>query len=268
MRVSRLIARFICDVKYAFSIIDRRAVTENLTCILPWEDKVNLPVREVFRGFGQYLLEFFLVERMLKENYIEKNVQIQNLKYIEEALARGKGGIILTAHIGNWELGGALLGVLGYPLTVIALPHKEESVNNFFNKKRAGKGLTVVPSNTAVRRCISALKKNTLIALVADRDFSNKGEVLKVFGRQTVVPKGPAAFSVKTGAPIIPVFLIRKDNAKFQLIIEKPIFPEKKPQNQESTYMIEIMEKYITIMEDKIRQYPGQWIMFRRFWVT
>lgn len=267
-QISFKLASFISDLQYFFSFRDRKAVKGNLQVILNSKENLSSLAREVFRNFGRYLVEFFLMARIADQDYLKKNVRVQNLERIERVLAEGKGGVLVTAHIGNWELGAVLMNLLGYPLLAIALPHKERPVNELFNHQREFKGITVVPANIAVRRCVEALKENKLIALVADRDFSLHGEIMDFLGRKAFIPKGPAMFSITTGAPIIPVFLIRESNDHFTLSIEEPIYsPIQREGTIEKERLLELMHRYMPVIEQKIRQYPAQWLMFRKFWV-
>ena len=269
-RGSYKVALWISDAQCFFSFRDRRIVKENLRLILPAADpkKILRLTREVFRNFGRYLNEFSRMPQMANENYLREKVTTKNVERVGKALQRGHGGIILTAHLGNWEFGGVVLGMLGYPVTAIALPHKERPVNNLFNNQRAKMGMNVVPINFAIRRCSELLKNNQLVAIAADRDFTNNGEEIDFLGRKALIPKGAAMFSIRTKAAIIPTFFLRdQQKDKFILFIEEPIFP---PQDidslNEKEQVLSLMRTCTKIIEDKIRKYPDQWLMFRPFW--
>ena len=231
LALSYKLAIFLSDIHYYLSFRDRRNVKNNLRVILPFSDDIPHLSREVFRNFARYLVDFFYVPRRLNAEYIRDHVKITNLHYLPEALKMGKGGIILTAHIGNWELGGFIISHLGYPLIAVALPHKERSINNLFNSQRQSQGIKIVPNNVAIRECIKGLKENRMVALLGDRDFNSTGEMMDFLGKKARMPKGPAAFSLKTGAPIIPAFLTRDGKDRFNLVFEPPIFPPENPED-------------------------------------
>lgn len=258
-------AMFCSTFQYYFSPRDQKAVKENLQVILKTNRKVSHEAREVFRNFGKYLVEFFRMAKDINREYINKYVKIENMNYLTDALKKNKGGIILTAHIGNWELGGVILSLLGFPCVAIALSHKEGPVNKLFNQQRESKGITVVQINGAFRKCLTALQENKLIALLADRDFTLHGEVLDFLGKKSIIPRGAAVFSMSTGAPIIPVFFLRDTKDHFLMQFEEPIYPEKNESEKET--ILSIMKKYTVLIEKKIREYPTQWLMFRRFWI-
>jgi len=268
MELSYEIAMFMSDLHYIFSFRDRRAVKNNLKKILPSEERLSALTREVFRNFGKYLAEFLRMEKMMDKDFIAKKVKVEHREHVQQALDKGKGAIIVTAHIGNWEMGAVLLSVLGYPLIAIALPHKERPVNDLFNHQREVKGMTVIPTNGAIRKCIEHLKENKVVAIVGDRDFSSKGggEILDFLGHKALIPKGAAIFSQRTGAPIIPTFLIREDDYTFRLSMGEPLFPQEETSaSSEREMMLGIMNRYMAVIEEKIRQYPTQWLMFRDF---
>jgi len=267
LKLSYAITAFVSDMQCHFSPRDRRAVTNNLKVIFPSgsEEQITTLTLEVFRNFGRYLQEFFRMSKFLDREYIARNVKIENIEYLDGLLSEGKGGVLLTAHIGNWELGGVILSMLGYPIVAVALPHKERPVNDLFNHQRERWGVKIVQTNGAIRKCIEFLRENKIVALLADRDFGFSGEVMDFFGRKAMIPKGPAAFCQKTGAPIIPVFFTRTEDFTFRMVFEKPIYP---PQSgDEHEVLLQLMKQYTTVIERKIREYPTQWLMFREFWV-
>lgn len=259
------IAVFVSDLQYHFSPRDRKAVTNNLKIILGTNKDISRQVREVFRNFGRYLLEFFRMAKFLTPDYIKSNVRIRNIEYLDRVLKHGKGGVLLTAHIGNWELGGVVISMLGYPVVAIALPHKERPVNDLFNHQREARGIKIVQTNGSIRKCIEALHENKIVAILADRDFGFRGEIMDFLGRKTSIPQGPAIFCEKVGAPLIPAFLIRVEDDKFELIFEEPVFPPSEGSEEEKVHTL--MKQYTAIIERKVREYPTQWLMFREFWV-
>ncbi len=262
------LASFISDIQYCCSPRDRHAVTNNLRVILGKDGKdIHRLAREVFRNFGKYLVEFFRMERMLTKEFIMDRIRIRGIENLKKVLSEGKGGIIVTAHLGNWELGGVVLSSLGYPSVAIALPHKERPVNDLFNHQRESRGIKVIPASFATRHCMQALKENKLIALVGDRDFGGHGEEMDFLGRKAFIPKGAALFSIKTGAPIIPIFFVRDENDHFDLNICEPIYSSFVQDGViENERVISLIKQYIVIIEDKIREFPSQWLMFREFW--
>ncbi|MDP2928014.1 MAG: lysophospholipid acyltransferase family protein [Candidatus Omnitrophota bacterium] len=266
LRLVYFLAAFLAQGYYFFAFCDRRSVKANLRVIFPKESNLQLRKisRMVFRNFAKYLVDFFRFEK-LNRQYIDKNIKLENLHYFDQALARGKGVIVLTAHLGNWELGGVVIAQLGYPFWVVALPHKNKKVNDFFDAQRNRKGVKVIAMGKAIRSCITEIRNNNMVALAGDRDFTERGIIIDFFGRPMHFPEGPAALSLMTGASIVPGFMLRNPDNSFTLRIEKPI--EFLPSGDKAKDLANLIKVYKVVIEDYIRKYPEQWYVFRRFWV-
>lgn len=266
LKLGYKIAMFCSDTHYIFADKDRRLVKENLKAIFP--EKSDKEIRRIrivmFHNFAKYLVDFFRFEK-IDEEYIKKNIRIENIRYFDQALSKGRGVIVLSAHLGNWELGGVVVAVSGYPFWVVALPHKYKKVDEFFNFQRESKGIKVIPLGKAARKSLDVLKENKILALAGDRDFAENGIVLDLFGKPTLFPRGPAALSLRTGASIVPAFMLRNKDDGFTLRMEKPI--EFSPTGNKERDLRGLIAIYKIIFEDYIRKYPDQWYMFRRFWI-
>jgi len=260
VRMGYWIATTLSSIKFYISPRDRRAVIGNLRRIRPEADDAEIirMAKEVFVNFGKYLLEFFRL-KYLKKEMLGRAIVIKGLEHIDKALTKGKGVLIVTAHMGNWELGGVFMSLLGYPMFAVALPHRHRRVNDLFNRQRERIGVTVVPSlGVAIRRIYDALKANALVALVGDRDFANSGVRMPFLGSHKMIPRGPAVLTLRTGAPIITAFVLRQPDDT--CILEFKPLPG--PFLDERS----IIAAYVRSIEESIRQHPAQWLMFREFW--
>ena len=258
-------AGFAARLHFRTSLKDRQAVIHNLEQITGRKDDLTADARRVFVNFGHYLVDFFLMYKTVDRKFVDDRVTVVDRSYLDEAVAYGKGCIILTAHIGNWEMGAAVLDKLGHSVTAIALPHKNPKVNMLFNRQREAHGVTVVPTNVAVRRCIQALRHGKFIAVLGDRDFGTFGEPLDFLGRKTLIPKGAAFFACRTGAPILPTFLTPDGKGCYALNFYPPIFPPQGGGDVPEDAVIALMERYVAVIERKIKENPTQWLMFREF---
>ena len=269
LRGAYFFASMLSDLQYTFSIVDRRNVRANLKVVLNQDQVDEHLVREVFRNFGRYLVDFFRLVPRAGQEHIKKYVKVENSHYVGEVLKNGKGCIVVSAHIGSWELGAVVTVKLGYPMLAVALPHKQKLVNDLFNAQRQKSGVTVVSPSVAVRRCLEKLKDNESIALVADRDFGPHGLPMEFLGRKALLPKGPAVLSIKTGAGIVPTFLIRNQDETFTMSFMPPIYPPYIDDEQavSDEVLKSVINQYIKVVEEQIRKHPSQWLMFRKFWI-
>jgi KDO2-lipid IV(A) lauroyltransferase len=258
------LAVVISDLRYPFAAADRAVLTANLKAIFPaiLPRQLRGITLQVFRNFAKYLVDFFRFP-LLDEKFIRQKVHIENLVYLDEALKEGKGVIVVSAHLGNWEMGGAVVGRLGYKIAGVALSHTDKRVNDFFINQRKQQGLEVIPFEHAVRGSLAVLRNNGILALVADRDFTRNGGVeVDFLGRKAILPRGPAALALKTGAVILPVFMLRNTDDSFTLKIERPI-----RQSDRQTDELGLVYVYKAVIEEYVKRYPEQWYFFRRFWV-
>ena len=260
-KIAYKIGIFFAKLHFSLSKKDREVVMNNLRVILPKEDEVVIrkKAKEVFVNFGLYLVEFFRFS-MIDRKYVESHFFIIGRENLDKAKEDGKGAILLTAHIGNWELAGMALSLLGYKLMVIALDHKNPKINDFFNKRRLNKGIEVVSLGASIKRCYKGLRNNKFVAILGDRDFSRTGYSLNFLGRKKKIPRGPAVLALRTGAPIIPVLVTRQGLDHLEIECLSPIEISK------GTDEIGLMKKYLKIIEDRIYKIPSQWLMFREFW--
>ncbi len=253
------LAKVISLAKFYLSRKDRETILYNLEPIIEDKNERQRCAKEIFINFGYYLADFFRYSK-INHDFIKKYVRVSGRENLEQALKQGKGIVALTAHLGNYELAGAVTSLLGYPVSVVALPHKSKRVNDFFNSQRRMVGLDVISTGAAIRGCLSALKKGKILALLGDRDFAQAGIKLTMFSRQALFPRGGSFFARKTKAAIVPGFLVREDKFFYHLIFDKPIESD---DHSEAA----ITSKYLEVLEKYIRQYPDQWYIFQKLWL-
>lgn len=262
------LAKRASDLQYFLAKKDRDAVAWNLSIVLKKDiSECYGLAHKVFRNFGLYLVDFFRMPNLTRKD-IDKRVKVSGIENIDSVLKQDRGAIILTCHIGNWEMGGVVMAMLGYDISAVALNHKHKEINNFFIKQREEKGLKVIPINFIMKRCISALRQKGLLALVGDRDFTNNGIVMNFFGVPTSIPKGPALLSLKTNSPIVPGVFIREGRLNYRLIFDRPIEVNQEYRISQDEIIKKATGRFIPMMERYIKMYPEQWLIFRKFWET
>lgn len=261
-----LIARMLSFLQYFFSAQDRNSVRNNLKAVSPALDNRLLErhTRNVFMNFARYLAVFLRFKK-LDLAFIKSNVRIEGRHYIDQALSLGRGLIIVSGHIGNWELGGVTLALLGYPVNAITLTHAHSRVNDFFDRQRTSKGLKVIPMESAVRATLQAINRNEIVCILGDRDFTQGGIVLNFLGLPAMIPKGPAVFSLRNKTPVIPSFALQEDRDRLRLIFQPPI--SFTPSGEYEQDVRALTGLYLRKIEECVRLYPDQWAMFRRFWL-
>ena len=261
-------ARAAADGYSARAPRDWEAVKANLVAVMGSSDVSPEQVREVFRSFAMYLVDFFRFGRLTKSS-IHHLVRFEGLEHMEKALHQGKGIVGVTAHLGNYELAGAILSLLGMPVYAVVLTHQNQRVDRFFNRQRASVGVRSIPIQQMSRKkfleaCLAVLRKGSFLGLVADRDYFNRGIFLPMFGKTSRLPTGPAWFSVRTGAPVVPIFLVREPDGNFRMITEEAL---QIPEGTDGEQAVrKLTEEWSRVLARMIRRYPTQWYMFQEFW--
>ena len=255
----------ICDLFYFLNRRGRRAVRENLRVVyehqglLPSRRLLDGCARKTFQYFGKYLADFIRYRKLTPEG-IRDRVSIQGREQLEAIRQSPRGAILLTAHVGNWELGGAFIAAMGIPLHAVVRPVPSPALERIFQFFREQRGLKVIPLAHAGVGVVKALKRGETVALVGDRDFTGNGRPWKFFGRNVSLPRGAAWFAHRTGAPLYLGFVTRAPDDTFILRLHPPIDPAQVPTEEE------IQARIVRIMEDTIARDPCQWFIFDPFW--
>jgi lauroyl/myristoyl acyltransferase len=266
-RVGYGIARRIADV---YVLLDRRgrdAVISNLTRIHQHSGVTLSPralralARENFLNFAKYLVDFFHFlhispERMNRLIHFGIVPQV-----LDDLLAKGKGVIVLSAHLGNWELGAAALAQRGFRFNAVALWQPDPKLNELYQSYRTRRQIHPIPFGRAARECIAALRRNEIVAVVGDRDFTGGRDTTEFFGRPARLPDGPAKLALATGAPILPVFMVRTANDTFAYVLGEPIWADRQRDK-----VPDVMRQIAQALERVISRHSEQWFLFHDLW--
>jgi len=221
--------------------------------------------RGAYMNFGRFMIEYARFPLLTSEN-VGSLLTFRGLEHLDGALERGKGVLIIPGHFGNWELLGVSFQLIGYKMNFLVGEQHNRAVDDLMNDLRAGTGVGIIPKGYSMRGVIQALRRNELVAFLADQDARRHGVFVDFFGRPTSTPKGPAAFALKTGALIIPTFIIRKDAGKHEVVLEEPIeaVPSDDPEEDVRRYT----QAHASVLETYIRDYPDHWFWPHKRWKT
>jgi KDO2-lipid IV(A) lauroyltransferase len=266
-RVGYAVGRRIADFYILFDRRGRQCVMSNLQHIHQYSGIRLSPralralARENFLNFAKYLVDFFHFLH-ISPGRMNRLIRFGNvMDILDELLARGRGVIVVTAHLGNWELGAAALAQRGYKFNAVALWQRDAKLNALYQSYRARRQIHPIPFGRAARHCIAALRRNEIVALVGDRDFTASRETVEFFGRPARLPSGPAKLALATGAPLLPVFMVRLPDETFAYIVEEPIWIDRGRED-----LVDAMRRVATALECVIAQYSEQWFLFHDLW--
>lgn len=250
-----------------FASQERRLACEHIRQSLDITDErqVKTIAKKCFKNLGKTVVEFMQFSHINPEQ-IQKCVSFEGIQHVENALAKGKGAIILTGHFGNWELLAASISAAVAPLSPIVRELRSPRLNALVSRYREKAGYTTIDRDTGVRQALRCLKRNELLGIVADVDTTVNGVFVDFFGRPAYTPYSPVAFALKTGAAILPSFIVRQPDGRHRAIIEPPLSLERCDVKEKE--LVFNTQKFTKIIESYIRKNPEQWIWMHRRWKT
>ncbi len=217
-----------------------------------------------YRNLIITLLEVFWFSH-LSADKIKKIVSMPDTSVMDARLKEGKGLIMLGGHFGNWELIAIAVGLISHhPLTIIVQRQRNKYVDEFMNKSRTLFGNKVVEMERAPREIISTLRNNGVVAILADQSGPQEGLFVDYFGRPASTHRGPAVFSVRTGAPIIMAFIIRQADGYYKVEFEEVDTHAVSGTDDEKVE--QITARHVAMLEKYASRYPDHWLWMHKRW--
>lgn len=257
-------------VSYLLAVPQRRAVRENLR-VVTGQRYVEPLVLSTMYKFCRNWCDLVLMSRLRGSRLQQLIGRRSKPEPLKEALAAGTGAILISPHLGTWELGGLGLADLGYRVNVLTFREPDEKVNEQRRQVREERGIGVIYVNRddssplAIIEAVNALRRNEIVCLIGDRDGSSNTVTVPFFNRPTPLPAGAAHLALATGAPVIPVFVILDADGRYATLMEQAIFFRGQVGHNHEV-VAEGMQRLAAVFERYIRQYPDQWYNFFEFW--
>lgn len=247
--------------------IRRRVTQENLAQAYPEfsAQQVGRIARACYRHFGALLAEFARLSLLRFQNVAEL-VDVEGWDVLDAALSRGKGGIVVSGHLGNWELMGASAAARGYPVSYVVTGQENPRVERLMDRMRESAGVRIIRRKDAVKGVLKALKENQLVAILSDQDAHEAGAFVPFFGRLASTPKGAATFALRTGANLIFAESYRRGRDRLKVTYEL-ISRDDLPDDQDGA-VCELTRRFTVRLEEAIRRHPEQWFWMHRRWKT
>ena len=227
------------------------------------ETRVRIVTKEVFINVARTSVEFARQPVLDKEKILSM-ITHEGKEHIDRVLGEGIGAIVISGHFGFWELLGGWAAACGYPLDFLVGQQHNQYVDELLISFRKSLGVGIIPIGVASRHVIKSLRANRMVAVVSDQHAASGGVVVPFFGRPASTPKGPAAFAVKIGCPIIAGGLVRKGYNRHHVIVLPPIYPPGTGDTE--TDIREMTLAYTACIESLIRRHPEQWMWTHRRW--
>jgi KDO2-lipid IV(A) lauroyltransferase len=217
------------------------------------------------RAAGRYYADFCRGPHLPANAAFEEIDAVEGLEHWFEAYDRGCGLIVCSAHLGNPEYFVRATAQLGFDLLVFTEPLSPPRVNAFVHQVRATPGARFVPVSLAgVREAITHLRKGGVLAVLGDRDVLKNGHPTTFFGERARLPTGAVDLALRTGAPILPAFVVRTRGDRFRVYID-PAFTLKRTGDREAD-LDAGMRQVAAALETGIRRAPDQWFPLQPVW--
>ncbi len=251
----------IATASYVFCKSAVRNAQQNLSLVCPHlpDRELRAMSRRLFRNYGRYLVDYGRCTNLSPRRVLENIVSFQGKENLEVALRMGKGLILLTAHLGNWELGGIFFGNYGAGINVVTFADSNPEIDRIrmrYREKHRVNTITIGDSPFSTLELLSALNRGEIVALLVDRYRAGPESLtMDFFNKPTFFPRGPSALSRLTGAPLVVAFVV-KEGKGYRGIVEEPfVVTDEEEEDEAIGRVVKMLEKYIMV-------YPDQWYNF------
>ena len=271
LSIRKLFFKFFLMLYYHASTKHRLIALHNLRCAFPEKDmeELILIAKGVYRNLAITAAEFFSMPSITREN-LHEWVEMEGQEHFEAGIAQGKGLLTIIAHFGNWELMPVTVPLLIKflkPSYIVYRPLDSPVLDNMVEHVRTINGNEMIRKGGSGKRIMELLKENHSIAILSDQNVAaQEGVFVDFFGRPACTGVGLAVLALRSGAPVLPMFMARQKSGKYKFIL-KPLVEISQTGDYERD-LIENTQRFTKVVEDVVREYPDQWFWIHQRWKT
>jgi KDO2-lipid IV(A) lauroyltransferase len=230
------------------------------------EGEIHDLARASFLHLSSAFVELCRYRRLLEEP-VENLVRFEGVERAVKVKSEGRGIILITGHLGSWEVGALASPLIGYPLEVVYRPLDNPYLERWLVQVRSSTGNRPVPKRNALRPILSSLQKGGIVVVLMDLNtMRGEGVFVDFFGRPACTTYAPALLALRTGAAVLPIQTLRQDNHQLRVLVgeEVPLFRSGDLQRD----LVENTANFTRVLEGYIRQHPEQWFWPHERWKT
>ena len=259
------LASLLGNIWYYIVPIRRKVVMLNLRIAFPQKSYRELQrlCRKTLISFMYNFVEFTRIIHIDQE-FIEQRVTVDGMKVLEEVQARGKGIVVVSGHLGNWEVMGAAASRLGYPITYIVKRVKDQLLDDLINGWRRKVGVDIIYARESGKKIVPHLNAGRIVAFMIDQDAGKRGVWIDFFNQPASTPRGAAVYSLRTGAPVLFMYDVRKPGGRHHVVIREVEINREDGLSEES--IIRVMSELTRALEEAICRYPEQYMWMHHRW--
>jgi KDO2-lipid IV(A) lauroyltransferase len=219
-------------------------------------------IQRTFEHWGKSLIDFLRAPALTDAQRDSLVTGVEGREGLEALRAEGKGFILVTGHLGNFEFLGRWLADQGVPSTVIVRDPSNQAFAAYVRKMREYGGNEALSRGTSPRELLSRLRKGRIITLGVDQNCNDL--FVPFFGMPAGTPTGPAVIALRTGAKLLPAFCVREPDDSYRIIFGEPIIPE--PTGDRDVDVARVTAQASAALERVVRRYPEQWLWLHNRW--
>ena len=252
-----------------FLPIRRQVARENLESAmgieLDVEDRLEIVKRMVYNLSLNYLE--LLTLPFIGTGGVVSRFRWRGLQELDNALGAGRGALILSAHLGAFDLLACATAARGYPVTIISRTPRSSLTRAVWMGYRSAAGVHILPERGSLREVLKALRAGGLVVLVLDQNMHrDRGVFVDFFGRPACTLDSLAVIAMRTGAPVVPAFTWRSDDGMHEAVFMPPV--ELARSGDAKVDIIKNTQRFTELLEQQVRAHPEQWLWLHRRWRT
>lgn len=248
--------------------VRRQDVDRNLAWAFPERDSQwrRRMARASYAHLGREAVSTFRISARGPAEVMARTT-MEGFDAFRAAVEEGKGVILVTGHLGNWELGGAAFAARGLPVDAVAKGMSNRRFGDFLMAYRRALGVHLLQLDDAPREGLRSLRRGRVLGLIADQNAREQGVFVPFFGRPAATFRGPALFALRTGAPIFLGVGYREPGvpARYRVVVEKVPFV---PVGDLDRDVLALTASHTAALEQAVRQAPEQYLWQHRRWKT
>jgi KDO2-lipid IV(A) lauroyltransferase len=225
--------------------------------------------RHVYENFGRSLVEYARLP-VTGRREIERRVRREGLERLDAVLARGRGVVVVSGHFGSWQLLGGTLARLGYRVNYLAIRQHNPQVNRVQEEIGDALGIRLLQPGMGSREMFRALERNEIVVILADQHAGPGGVTVDFLGRPASTARGPAEAAIRTGAPILPMFIVREEGGEHRLLVGETIEPrgggDAAGAAEREREIARLTRLHVDALASVVKRHPEQWWWLHRRW--
>ena len=230
------------------------------------EKELRGMARNVFMNLGRNAAEVLSFPK-LDERRLDHLVSEEGVDGIRTCVRQGRGAVLVTAHLGNWEMVAAYGSLKQFPLYVLARRLYFEGYERMAERLRHGVHVRAIDRDASFTQMVRLLREGNLIGLLPDQDVDSlDGVFVKFFGQPAYTPIGPVALAMTAGVPIFPIYIVRMGHDRHRIFCQTPM--EMVRTGDRLKDLAENTRRWSEVTESFIRRFPDQWVWMHRRWKT